>query len=46
MHSKSNDTKIVINEEAGEVLKELFNSLNNRYQNNLEWVKGNEFFFD
>ena len=41
MHSK-----IMINDEADEVIKELFNSPKNRYQNNLESMKNNEFVFD
>ena len=34
----------MINDEADEVIKELFDSLRNRYQNNLELMKGAEFF--
>ena len=36
----------MINDEADEVIKELFDSLKNRYQNNLKSVKGSEFVFD
>ena len=36
----------MINNEANEVKKELFDSLKNRYQNNLESIKGKEFVFD
>ena len=36
----------MINEEADEVIKEIFDSLKNRYQNNLESIKGGEFVFD
>ena len=36
----------MINDEADEVIKELFDSLKNRYQNNLESMKGSEFVFD
>ena len=36
----------MINDEAGEVIKELFDSLENRYQNNLESMKISEFVFD
>ena len=36
----------MINEEADEVNKELFNSLENSYQNNVESMKGSEFLFD
>ena len=45
MHSKSDNIEIMINDEADKVI-ELFNSLGNRYQNNLEsyidslyWIK-------
>ena len=37
--------EIVINDEANEVIKQLFDSLKNRYKNNLESVKGGEFLF-
>ena len=46
IHSKSDNIKITINSEADEVIKELFDSLKNRYQNNLESMKGSEFVFD
>ena len=47
MHSKSYNIEIMINDEANEGIEELFNSLQNRYQNNLEeLMKGNEFVFD
>ena len=36
---------MVINDEADEVIKELFDSLKNKYQNNLESMKGSEFVF-
>ena len=37
----------MINNDADEVIEELFKSLQNRYQNNLEEsMKGSEFFFD
>ena len=36
----------MINGEAYEVIKELFDSLKNRYQNNLESMKSSEFVFD
>ena len=36
----------MINDEADEVIKELFKSLKNRYQNNLESTRGSEFAFD
>ena len=46
MHSKSDHIEIIINDEADELTKELFDSLKNRYQNNLEWMTGCEFFFN
>ena len=36
MHSKGDNIEIMINDEADEVTEELFDSLKNRYQNNLE----------
>ena len=36
----------MINNEAYEVTKELFDPLKNRYQNNLESLKGSDFVFD
>ena len=46
MHSKSDNIEIMINDEADEVIEELFQSLKNGYQNNLESMKGSEFVFD
>ena len=46
MHSKSDNIEIMINDEADEVIKELFDSLKNRYQNNLESMKGSAFISD
>ena len=46
MHSKSDSIEIIINDKADEVIKELFDSLKNRYQNNLESMKGSEFGID
>ena len=40
MRSKSGNIEIMIHDEADEVIKELLNSLRNRYQNNLELMKG------
>ena len=45
MHSKSDNIEIIIHDEADEVIK-LFESLKNRYQNNLVSMKGSEFVFD
>ena len=36
----------MMNDEADEVIKELFDSLKNRYQNNLESIKCIEFVFN
>ena len=46
MHSKSDKTDIMINDDADEAIKELFDTLKNRYQNNFELMKGSEFVFD
>ena len=46
VHSKSNNIKIMVSDEADEVIKKLFDSLKNRYQNNLESMRGSEFIFD
>ena len=46
MHSKTDNIEIMINVEADEVIKELFDSLKDRYQNNLESMKGSESVFD
>ena len=45
MHSKQDNKEIMINDEADEVIKELFHSLKNRYQNYLEKMTGSELFF-
>ena len=46
MHSKSNNIEIMINDDADKVIKELFDSLKNRYRNNIESMKDSEFVFD
>ena len=46
MNLKTDNIEIIINDEADEVTKQLFDSLKNRYQNNFESVKGSEFVFD
>ena len=46
MYSKSDNIEIMINHKAIELLKELFDSLKNRFQNNLESMKGSKFIFD
>ena len=35
MHSKGDNIEIMINDEVDEIIKELFDSLKNRYQNHL-----------
>ena len=42
MLSKSDNVEIMINNEADEVIKKLFDLLKNRYQNDLESMKGGE----
>ena len=46
MYLKSDNIEIMINEEADGVIEELFKSLKNRYQDNLESMNGSEFVFD
>ena len=46
MHSRNDNIEIVISNEADEVIEELFDSLKNRYKNNLESIKDSEFVFD
>ena len=46
MHSKNDNKEIMIDDEADEVIEELFDSLKNRYQSNLESMKGGELVFD
>ena len=46
MYSNSDNIEIIINEEIDEIIEERFKSLKNRYQNNLEFMKGSEFVFD
>ena len=46
MHSKCDNIEILINDEADEVIKGLFDLIQNGYQNNLKLVKGSEFAFD
>ena len=45
MHWKSDNIEIMINDEVHEVIKDLFDWLKNKYQNNLESMKGSEFVF-
>ena len=46
MHSKSVDIEIMSSDEAVKVLKKLFDSIKNRYQNNLESMRGSKLVFD
>ena len=46
MHSKTDNIEIMISDQADEVIKELFDSLKDRYQNNLESMKGSELVLD
>ena len=46
MQSKRNNTEIMIHDEADEFIKELFDSLKKRHQNNLKSKKGSEVVFD
>ena len=46
MHSESDKIQIMINDEAGEVIKEVFDSFKNRYQNNFDSLKDSEFVCD
>ena len=46
MHSKRDNIEIIISDKADEVIKKIFDSLENRYQNYLESMKGSEFVFD
>ena len=45
MHSKSDNIETLINDEADEFIKGVFDSLKNRCQNNSESMKGREFVF-
>ena len=46
IHSESDYIVIMINDKAVEVIKELFDSLKNRYQSNLESMEKSQFVFD
>ena len=46
MDSKRDNIEIIINDEADEVIKELFYLLKTRYQKNLKLMKGSDFLFD
>ena len=46
IHSKRSNIEIMISGEIGEVIKQLFDSLKNTYQNNLQSMRGSEFVID
>ena len=46
MHLKSDSIEIIISDEAAEVIRKIFDSLKNRYQNNLQLMRGSDFVFD
>ena len=47
MHSKSDNVEIIMDNDANEILKNLFNSLLQRYQKGLEEsMRGSDFVFD
>ena len=46
MHLKSDNIEIMINDGTDKVIKKLFKSHKNRYQNNLESMKGSKFVSD
>ena len=46
IHSESDNIKIMMNDKADEVIEGLFDSQKNRYQDNLESMKGSTFVFD
>ena len=47
MHSESDKIEIMINDEVDRVIEEVFESILNKYQNDLEKsMKGNEFVFN
>ena len=45
MHSKIDNIEVMINDEVDAVIKELFDSLRNRYHINLESIQVSEFAF-
>ena len=47
MHTKSNNVEIMMGSETDEIIKELFKSILQRYQEGLEEsTRGSEFIFD
>ena len=45
MHLNNDNIEIIISNEAKEVIKKLFDSPKDRYQNNLQSMKGSDFVF-
>ena len=45
MHLKRDNIDIMINDEADEVIKDLLDSLKNRYQNNIVSLSSNMFIY-
>ena len=46
MHSKTDYKEIMISDLTDEVIGKLFNSLKNRYQDNLQLMRGSDFILD
>ena len=46
MHSKNDNIEIMIDDKTDEVIKELFEPLKKRCQNNLQLMKGSDFLLD
>ena len=46
MHSESDNIEIMVNDEADKVMNKFFDSITNRYENNLELLKVSEFVYD
>ena len=43
MHSKRDNVEIMINDEEDEIIEKPFESIRNRYENNLELMRSREF---
>ena len=46
MYSKSDNIEIMIDDDADKIMKNVFDSLKNRYWNNVELITGCGFVFD
>ena len=44
MHSKRDTVEIMINDEEDEIIEKPFESIRNRYENNLELMRSREFW--